>query len=264
MKRSLLVLLAAAALPASAGLHFNGDIHYGQYEPDGAVAFDGKEALVIGENYKLGRDAAIGANIHFDIGHWNFGAGGWQSAYKEAGAPSYPFVVNGVTLNTSDILSNRLEITQYDAWGSYEWDLAKYVPGVSLQLGPQVKAVRTTVKTRIRFPLNSAANSEDSTHDTALAAGARFHIGFLKDILSVDAQAAFNVGGNHRYQDLSAKFAVHPVPFLYFGVGYRDNRAQALAGSFDLASATWNDDRFDVKQRGWNAFVGWRIGAGGR
>ena len=264
MKRSLLVLLAAAALPASAGVHFNGDIHYGQYKPEGFVSFNGKTPLVIGENYKLGRDAGIGADIHFDVGHWNFGAGGWQSSFKESGAPSYGFVLNGVPLSTADILSNRLDVTQYDAWGSYEWDLAKYVPGVSMQLGPMVKAVRTTVKTRINFPMNSAANTEDSTNDTALAIGGRFHVGFIKDLLSLDAQAAFNVTSDHRYQDLQAKLAIHPVPFFYAGVGYRDNRVQARAGNFDLYSGTWNNDRFDVKQRGWNVFLGWRIGAGGR
>ncbi len=263
MQGSILALLAAAALPAFAGIHFNGDVNGGRYEPDGSLSFSGQKPLVIGENYKLGKDAGLGLNVTFDVGRFNFGAGGWKADYKENGAPKYAFQFNGVTFNASDVLSNRLDMTQYDAWASYEWDLAKYVPGVSFQTGPMVKATRTTAKTRF-VNLTNGATAGDETSDTALSAGGRLHLGFVKDLISVDAQAAFSPGSGHKYREMEARFAVHPMPFFYVGAGWRDTRAEATSGTYDAATGTFTDDRFDIGQKGWQLFLGWRIGMGGR
>ena len=257
-----LAFIACSSLPLMAGgVHFNGDVFGGRFDPDGMVAFNGSSPLVIGQNYKLNKGSAFGANIYFDVGHINFGVGGMQSTYKQDGAPSYGFTYNGIPFNTSDILSNKMNVTQYDAFVSYEWDLTKYVPGVALQTGPMLKAAKTDVTSEV-VDLYNGNRFKQSQSATALAIGGRLHLGFVKDLLAIDAEAAISVGGSKRYHDYQAKFSVHPVPFFNFGVGYRDNRAESR-GDFNNSGFS-NNDQFDVGQKGFIAFLGWRIGMGGR
>lgn len=259
---SALALVACSSLPLMAGgVHFNGDVFGGRFDPAGSVSFAGSNELIIGRNYKLNKGPAFGANIYFDVGHINFGVGGMQSSYKQDGAPEYGFTYNGVRFNTSDFLSNKLNVTQYHAFVSYEWDLTKYVPGVALQTGPMLQAVKTDVTSEV-INLTRGTRSKQSQSATALAIGGRIHLGFVKDLLALDGQVAFSVGGSKRYHDFQARFSVHPVPFFNFGVGYRDNRAESR-GDFS-SSGYASNDQFDVGQKGFIAFLGWRIGMGGR
>lgn len=254
----LTLALGALTLPALAGVHFNAELNGGRYEPSGSIGFGPSgdplggptEMLILDGNstvdhLDLDHANGLGASLHFDVGHWNFGMRGWRNGYHSK-LPGYDLDLN---------------MMQAEAFVSYEWDLAKYVPGVAFQLGPQAKVVRTNVE--LEANMSGVRVFDDEMDVTTPAIGGRLHLGFVKDLIQVKIDASIWPSGDRRYRDLQGRFAIHPLPFLHFGVGYRDQNVEDRSGKAAFAGAPYDDNHLDMNQRGAFLFIAFRIGAGG-
>jgi outer membrane protein len=182
-----------------------------QTNASGDTRFDFKDTLGVNdENIPFGEAFLRFGNTTLRVGYTQFTFDGNKELTQTV-------VFNGTTFSATDNVISRLEMKMLD--GEVQYDFLRPdvgVAGFNLGLILKVKYVDGNVE------LRSTALTETKDFKAPIPmVGAAVGVGFLKDMVRVDARAAgITYSGNHLFEaDAYASFA--PLPFVRIQGGYR-------------------------------------------
>lgn len=183
-----------------------------QTNATGDTRFDFKDTLGVGdENVPFGEAFLRLGNTTLRVGYMQLSFDGEKTLTDNV-------TFNGQTFNVSENVISKLDMKMLDA--DLQFDFLRPdvgVAGFNIGLLLKVKYVDGTVELR---SVSQGAVVKDFKAPIPML-GAAAGVGFLKDMVRVDARAAGIVySGNHLYDaDAYASFA--PVPFIRIQGGYR-------------------------------------------
>ena len=182
-----------------------------QTSATGDTRFDFKDTLGVGdENIPFGEAFLRFGNTTIRVGYAQLDFDGDKQLTQTV-------VFNGTTYSVNDNVISSLDLKMID--GEVQYDFLRPDVGVAgFNLGLLLKVKYVDGKVELR---NSATTESKDFKAPIPMIGAAAGVGFLKDMVRVDARASGVVySGNHLYDaDAYASFA--PLPFLRIQGGYR-------------------------------------------
>ena len=182
-----------------------------QTSATGDTRFDFKDTLGVGdENVPFGEAFLRFGNTTLRVGYAQLSFDGNKELTQTV-------VFNGTTYSVSDNVISSLDLKMID--GEVQYDFLRPDVGVAgFNLGLLLKVKYVDGKVELR---NSATTESKDFKAPIPMIGAAAGVGFLKDMVRVDARASGVVySGNHLYDaDAYASFA--PLPFVRIQGGYR-------------------------------------------
>jgi len=182
-----------------------------QTNATGDTRFDFKDTLgVKDENFPFGE-------AYLRLGSTTLRVGYTQFKFDGDKVLTQTVVFNGTTYSVSDRVISSLEMKMLD--GDVQFDFLRPDIGIAgFNLGLLLKVKYVDGKVELR---NSTTTESKDFKAPIPMIGAAAGVGFLKDMVRVDARAAWIAySGNHLYDaDAYASFA--PLPFLRIQGGYR-------------------------------------------
>ena len=178
----------------------------------GDTRFDFKDTLgVKDENIPFGE-------AFLRLGSTTLRVGYTQLAFDGDKQLTQTVVFNGVTYSATDNVTSSLDLKMLD--GEVQYDFLRPDVGIAgFNIGLLLKVKFVDGKVELRS-VSQGATSKDFKAPIPMV-GAAVGVGFLKDMVRVDARAAgIAYSGNHLYDaDAYASFA--PLPFVRIQGGYR-------------------------------------------
>jgi outer membrane protein len=183
-----------------------------QTNATGDTRFDFKDTLGVNdENIPFGEAFLRLGNTTLRVGYTQFTFDGDKELTQTV-------VFNGTTFSATDNVISRLEMKMLD--GEVQFDFLRPNVGVaSVNLGLLLKVKYVDGEVELRS-VSQGAILKDFKAPIPMV-GAAAGVGFLKDMVRVDARAAgITYSGNHLFEaDVYASFA--PLPFVRIQGGYR-------------------------------------------
>src|SRR3990172_9066284 len=182
-----------------------------QTSTTGDTRFDFKDTLGVGdENVPFGEAFLRFGNTTFRVGYARLNFDGNKALTQTV-------VFNGTTFSVTDNVISNLDLKMLD--GEVQYDFLRPdvgVAGFNIGLLLKVKYVDGQVELRD----STTTESKDFKAPIPMV-GAAAGVGFLKDMVRVDARASGMVySGNHLY-DVDAYASFAPLPFVRIQGGYR-------------------------------------------
>jgi outer membrane protein len=177
----------------------------------GDTRFDFKDTLgVKDENIPFGEAFLRFGNTTLRVGYT-------QLAFDGDKELTQTVVFNGTTFSATDNVISRLDMKMLD--GEVQFDFLRPDVGVAgFNLGLLLKVKYVDGKVELR---NSTTTETKDFKAPIPMLGAAAGVGFLKDMVRVDARAAgIAYSGNHLY-DVDAYASFAPLPFVRIQGGYR-------------------------------------------
>jgi hypothetical protein len=175
--------------------------------------FDLKDTLGIqDENLPFG-EAFLG------VSRFTFRLGYTPVKYDGSSTLSQDFRFNGQPFTAGDTIASRFELDLFE--GQLQFDLLRPSVGVaSVNLGLILQGIYVDGSIRVQSGGTGASTTEDFRLGAPLV-GVAAGVGFLKDMIRVDARATgMAYSGSHLYEvDAYASFV--PFPFLRLQGGYK-------------------------------------------
>jgi outer membrane protein len=182
-----------------------------QTETTGDTRFDFKDTLGVGdENLPFGEAFVRFGNTTLRVGYAQVNFDGEKELTQTV-------VFNGTTFSATDNVISALDMKMLD--GEVQFDFLRPNVGVAgFNIGLLLKVKYVDGKVELR---NSTTTQTKDFKAPIPMIGAAAGVGFLKDMVRVDARAAgIAYSGNHLYDaDAYASFA--PLPFIRVQGGYR-------------------------------------------
>ena len=182
-----------------------------QTETTGDTRFDFKDTLGVGdENLPFGEAFVRFGNTTLRVGYAQVNFDGEKVLTQTV-------VFNGTTFSATDNVISALDMKMLD--GEVQFDFLRPNVGVAgFNIGLLLKVKYVDGKVELR---NSTTTQTKDFKAPIPMIGAAAGVGFLKDMVRVDARAAgITYSGNHLYDaDAYASFA--PLPFIRVQGGYR-------------------------------------------
>ena len=182
-----------------------------QTNATGDTRFDFKDTLGVGdENIPFGEAFLRLGNTTIRVGYTQFSFDGERQLTQTV-------VFNGTTFSASDNVISSLDLKMLD--GEVQYDFLRPDVGVAgFNLGLLLKVKYVDGKVELR---NSTTTETKDFKAPIPMVGAAAGVGFLKDMVRVDARAAgIAYSGNHLY-DVDAYASFAPLPFVRIQGGYR-------------------------------------------
>jgi outer membrane protein len=182
-----------------------------QTNATGDTRFDFKDTLGVGdENIPFGE-------VFLRLGNTTLRVGYTQLTFDGDKELTQTVVFNGTTYSASDNVISSLDMKMID--GEVQYDFLRPDVGVAgFNLGLLLKVKYVDGKVELR----STTQTETKDFKAPIPMiGAAAGVGFLKDMVRVDARAAgITYSGNHLY-DVDAYASFAPLPFVRIQGGYR-------------------------------------------
>ena len=182
-----------------------------QTNATGDTRFDFKDTLGVGdENIPFGEAFLRLGNTTIRVGYTQFSFDGERQLTQTV-------VFNGTPFSASDNVISSLDLKMLD--GEVQYDFLRPDVGVAgFNLGLLLKVKYVDGKVELR---NSTTTETKDFKAPIPMVGAAAGVGFLKDMVRVDARAAgIAYSGNHLY-DVDAYASFAPLPFVRIQGGYR-------------------------------------------